>query len=153
MAHIVCNIALGRIGELYRRVENGDPSTARLVLIPLETSGLASDATLKDYDTVADLLAGSTNEQTTMSRKTLSATELASVPTPDDGNDRVDYALPAVTWTAAAGNPVSKVLVCYEPNNSSPSDSNKIPLTIFDATLNPDGNDATLNSGTFFRAS
>ena len=46
MANIVFNIAKGRVAELYGRVEGNDPSTSALILIPIETSGLESDATL-----------------------------------------------------------------------------------------------------------
>jgi len=96
------------------------------------------------------VLAGATNEQTTMGRKFLTDTELAALPAPDDGNDRYDVSLPTVTWTAAAGNAISKILVAYDPNSSA--DSAIIPLTMFDAVLTPSGNDAVLQAGVFFRA-
>jgi len=150
MANIVFNIAKGRVVEYYNRVENNDPGTARLVLVPIETTGLQSDATLIDMDDLAAVLAGATNEQTTMGRKFLTDTELAALPAPDDGNDRYDVSLPTVTWTAAAGNAISKILVAYDPNSSA--DSAIIPLTMFDAVLTPSGNDAVLQAGVFFRA-
>lgn len=153
MAHIVFNIAKGRVVEFYNRVENNDPSTSALILVPLETSGLESDATLIDKDDLAAVLSGTTNEQTTMGRKTLTDTELAALPAPDDGNDRYDVSLPQVTWTAATGNAISKILVCYDANTGAGTDSDIIPLTMFDAVATPSGNDIVLNSGVFFRAS
>jgi hypothetical protein len=153
MANIVFNIAKGRVAELYDRVEGNDPSTAAIILIPIEASGLESDATLIDADTVAAVLAGATNEQTTMGRKTLTDAELAAVPAPDDSNDRNERSLPSVTWTAATGNAISKMLVAYDANAGSGTDADLVPLTMFDCALTPDGNDFTLNSGTFFRAS
>lgn len=153
MANIVFNIAKGRVGELYNRVESNDPSTAALILIPIETSGLESDATLIDVDTVTALLAGATNEQTTMGRKTLTDTELASVPTPDDSNDRNEWSLPTVTWTAASGNAISKMVVAYDANTGSGTDADLIPLTMFDCALTPSGIDFQLTGGVFFRAS
>lgn len=153
MANIVFNIAKGRVAELYQRVENNDPANSALILIPLETSGLQSDATLIDMDTVAAVLAGATNEQTTMGRKTLTDAQLAAVPAPDDTNDRNEVSLPSVTWTAAAGNPISKILVAYDPDTTGGDDTNLVPLTMFDAVATPDGNDLVLNSGVFFRAS
>jgi hypothetical protein len=106
MANIVFNIAKGRVVEYYNRVENNDPSTSALILIPIETSGLESDATLIDKDDVSALLSGATNEQTTMGRKTLTDSDLAALPAPDDTNDRYDVSLPTVTWTAASGNAI-----------------------------------------------
>lgn len=153
MANIVFNIAKGRVVEYYNRVENNDPSTSALILVPIETSGLESDATLIDKDDLAAVLSGTTNEQTTMGRKTLTDTELAALPAPDDTNDRYEVSLPTVTWTAATGNAISKILVCYDANTGAGTDSDIIPLTMFDAVVTPDGNDIQLTSGVFFRAS
>jgi hypothetical protein len=153
LANIVFNIAKGRVVEFYARVENNDPSTSALVLTPIETSGLEADSALIDSDTVADVVDGTTNKQTTMGEKVLTDSELAALPAPDDGNDRYDVSLPQVTWTAASGNAISKILVSYRPNTGSPADSTDIPLTLFDAVVTPDGNDIVLQTGVFFRAS
>lgn len=115
MANIVFNVSKGRGREFYDRVDNNDPSTARLVLIPIETSGLELDSVLIDKDDVAALLAGATNEQTTMGRKFLTDSDL-SASAQDDTNDRLELSLPSVTWTAATGNPISKIVVAYDPN-------------------------------------
>lgn len=153
MANITFNIAKGRAVELYNRVKNNDPANSALILVPIETSGLQSDATLVDMDTLADVLAGSTNEQTTMGRKVLTDAQLAAFPAPDDANDRYDISLPSVTWTAAAGNAISKMIVAYDPDTTGGTDANIIPLTMFDAVVTPDGTDLVLNDGVFFRAS
>lgn len=153
MANIVFNISKGRVVELYNRVKSNDPANSALILVPLETSGLQSDATLIDMDDLAAILAGATNEQTTMGRKTLTDAQLVALPAPDDTNDRYEVALPAVTWTAATGNPISKILVCYDADTTGGTDSNIIPVTMFDAVATPDGNDLVLQAGNFFRAS
>ncbi len=150
MANIVFNIAKGRVVEYYNRVKGNDPSTARLVLIPIETSGLESDATLIDKDDLAAVIAGATNEQTTMGRKFLTDSDLAALPAPDDANDRYEVSLPTVTWTAATGNAISKCVVAYDPNSSA--DSAIIPLCMFDMVVTPDGTDVQLTTGVFFRA-
>lgn len=152
MANIVFNISKGRGVEFYNRVKNNDPSTSAFILIPIETSGLESDATLIDKDDVAAVLSGTTNEQTTMGRKTLTDAELAAFPAPDDANDRYEVSLPTVTWTAASGNAISKILVAYDANTGAGTDSDIIPVTMFDATATPDGNDLVLNAGVFLRA-
>ncbi len=153
MANIVFNIAKGKVAELYDRVKGNDPANSALILIPIETSGLQSDATLIDMDDVAAVLAGATNEQTTMGRKTLTDAQLATIPAPDDSNDRNERSLPSVTWTAASGNAISKILVAYDSDTTGGTDSNLLPLTMFDAAATPDGNDLVLNAGVFFRAS
>jgi len=153
MANIVFNIAKGRVVELYNRVKSNDPANSALILVPIETSGLESDATLIDKDTLTDLLAGTTNEQTTMGRKTLTDADLAALPAPDDANDRMDISLPTVTWSAATGNAISKIAVCYDNDTTSGTDANIVPLTMFDAVVTPDGTDIQLTGGTFFRGS
>lgn len=153
MANIVFNIAKGRVVELYNRVENNDPANSALILVPIETSGLESDATLIDVDTLAALLAGTTNEQTTMGRKTLTDADLAALPAPDDANDRYDVSLPTVTWTGATGNAISKIAVCYDPDTTGGTDANIVPLTMFDFAITPDGSDVQMTGGVFFRAS
>lgn len=151
---IVFNIAKGRVIEFFERVKNNDPSASALVLIPLETTGLETDSVLQDKDTVAAVLSGTTNEQTTMGRKTLTDSDLAAMSsTPDDTNDRNERSIPDVTWSAPTGNPVSKILIAYVPNTGTSTDSDMIPLTLFDRALTPDGNDFKLNGGAFIRAS
>jgi len=152
VAAIVFNIAKGRVVEFYNRVESNDPAASALVLVPLETSGLESDAVLKDKDDLAAVLSGPTNEQTTMGRKVLTDADLAALPAPDDGNDRYQVSLPSVVWTAATGNQVAKILVGYDPNAGGGTDSEIIPLTLMDAIATPDGTDLTLTTGVFFRA-
>lgn len=153
MANIVFNIAKGRVVEYYNRVESNDPSASALIIVPIETSGLESDATLIDADTLAAVLAGTTNEQTTMGRKTLTDTELSALPAPDDTNDRYEVSLPTVTWTAATGNAISKLLVAYDSDTAVGTDSNIVPLTMFDFAVTPSGADIQMTSGVFFRAS
>lgn len=152
MANIVFNIAKGRVVEYYNRVENNDPTNSALILVPIETSGLEADATLIDADTLAALLAGTTNEQTTMGRKTLTDADLAALPAPDDTNDRYEVSLPTVTWTAATGNAISKIAVCYDPDTTAGTDANIIPLTMFDFVQTPSGGDIQMTGGAFFRA-
>lgn len=153
MANVIFNIAKGRFLELFDRVENNDPANSAIVLVPLETSGLESDATLIDKDDLAAVLSGATNEQTTMGRKVLTDADLASVPAPDDTNDRNERSLPTVTWAAAAGNAISKILVCYDPDTTGGTDANITPLLMFDFAQTPSGADIQMTGGVVGRAS
>lgn len=151
MANVVFNIAKGRIVELYNRVKSNDPANSALILVPLETSGLVADATMIDYDDLATLLAGATNEQTTMGRKTLTDASLAALPAPTDASDYYEVELPTQTWTGATGNPISKILVCYDADTTAGTDANILPLTLFDFAITPDGSDVQMTGGPFFR--
>jgi hypothetical protein len=136
MANITFNIAKGRVVEYYNRVKSNDPANSALILVPIETTGLETDAVLIDKDDLSALLAGATNEQTTMGRKTLTDADLAALPAPDDVNDRFDISLPTATWVGTAG-----------------TDANIIPLTMFDFVITPTGADVQMTGGVFFRAS
>lgn len=153
MANIVFNIAKGKVAEYYDRVKGNDPAASAIILVPIETAGLESDAVLIDVDTLTALLAGTTNEQVAnMGRKVLTDAELAAIPAPDDVNDRNERSLPTTTWAAATGNAISKIAVCYDPNTAGGTDAEIVPLTLFDFIQTPTGTDITVVSAVFFRA-
>jgi hypothetical protein len=157
MGNFVFNIAKGRVAEFYNRVDGNDPTNSALVIVVLATSGLESDATLLDMDTLAAVVAGTTNEvtNTNYARKTLTDADLAALAA-DDTNDRMDLDFADQTWTAvAAGDGWSKLLVCYDSDTTGGADSAIIPLTAHDFVVTPDGSDITalINTAGFFRAS
>ncbi|MBK3563222.1 MULTISPECIES: hypothetical protein [unclassified Streptomyces] len=145
MANIVFNIALGKLATYAGLPLTNDA----LIMVPIETSGIVNDATMRDYADLSTLLAGASNEQTTMGRKTL-ASVTATV---DNTNDRVNIDCADVTWTAATGNAISAVVICYDPDTTTGTDSDLIPLTKHDVTMTPDGSDFTLTISDFARAS
>lgn len=153
MADIVFNIAKGRVHQLAKNVDDGSPANSRLIAVPIETSGIEADATLRDHDTLSALLAASNNEQTTMGRKTLAAADITI--TVDDTNERVDIDISDIVWTGATGNAVSAIVICYDPDNTSGTDADLIPLTKHDFVVTPDGSDITavVNAAGFYRAS
>ena len=158
MANGVFNIARGKLAYYYYAVENslvvtatGTPAftsaaDSALVLVLLETTGLEVDDTLNNHDELAALLATATNEQTNQARKVLTDTELAAVPAPNDTSNTLTLIVPDVTWTALAGNPISKLLVCFRPTAAA-GDSAIIPLTYHDFVVTPDGSDVTADVG------
>jgi hypothetical protein len=156
VANEVFNIAKGRVVEYYNRVDSDDPSAAVLVIVVLATSGLEADSVLRDMDTLAAVVAGTTNEvtNTNYARKVLTQADLAAA-TPDDTNDRFDVDIPDQTWTAvAAGDGWSKLLVCYDPSSSGVTNSVIVPMTMHDFVVTPDGSDITaqIAAAGFFRA-
>ncbi len=157
MADFVFNVAKGRIAEIVNRINANDAANSALVILVLATSGLESDATLKDLTTVTALVAGTTNEVTNSgyARKVLDDTSSITV-TVDQGNDRVDVDIPDQTWTAvAAGDGFSKLVIAYDNDTTGGTDTNIIPLTAHDFVVVPDGSDITAQIATagFFRAS
>lgn len=157
MGNFVFNCSKGRVAEMYNRVDTNDPANSALVVVGLATSGLESDATLIDLDTLAAVVAGATNEvtNTNYARKVLTDSDLSAM-APDDTNDWMQIAIPNQTWSAvASGDGWSKLLVCYDGDTTGGSDSNVIPLTAHDFVIVPDGSDIIANFATngVYRAS
>lgn len=159
MADFVFNIAKARVAELYNRVDTDDPTNAALVIVLLATTGLEADSVLKDKDTLAALVSGTTNEATNTgyARKVLTQADLSAL-TVDDTNDRVDLDIPDQTWTALANDgtgAISKLVICYDPDTTGGTDADIIPLTCHDFIITPDGSNttATISSVGFVRAS
>ena len=146
MADIAFNISKGRVVHYASLPATNDA----LVLVPIETTGIESDATLMDYDTLDAILAGASAEQTTMGRKTVTDVTV----TVDDANDRVDVDIPDQTWVAASGNAISALVVCYDPDTTAGDDTTLIPLTKHDFVATPSGGDITAQIATagFYRA-
>jgi hypothetical protein len=145
MANITFNAALGRAAALAALPAASDA----LILIPLETSGLETDAVLKDKDTFADVVSGTTNEQTSVGRKTLSSITV----TVNDSLDRVEIDAADVSWTSPTGNAIGAMVVCYDPDSTTGTDADLIPVTKADVSWTPDGTTFTLAIADFFRAS
>lgn len=155
MADIIFNIALGRY--VYYASQAG-VGNAALVLILCKSSGLEADATLRDHDTIQALLAGTTDECdfTNYARKVITSSVTITV---DDTNNRVDVDAPDQTWVSAGGasnNTVGAAILAFDPDTTSGTDANLIPLVKLDATPNPttDGTNlvGTFNASGFARA-
>lgn len=149
------NIALGRVVELYNRVDLNDPANSALLVVAIDANG-ETDANLKDADTLAAVLALLANEvtNTNYARKVLADADLTAF-APDDANDRVDLDIPDQTWTAvAAGDSWTDLLVCYDSDTTAGTDANIVPLTQHDFAVTPDGTDITaqIAAAGFFRA-
>ena len=141
MANLVFNIAKGRLGTYCDLAAANDA----LILVPIETSGLETDATLKDYTNLATLLAGTTNEQTTAGRKTITSATV----TIDNTNDWVDLDIADQVYTAiAASNPIGAWLICYDPDTTTGTDTTLVPLTKHDLAWTPDGTTFTVQIAT-----
>lgn len=159
MGDFVFNIAKGKVGELYDRVQTNDPANSALVVVLLAATGLETDAVLKDKDTLASVLAGTTNELTNTgySRLTYDDSDL-DPSSPDDINDAFVLNLSVdPNWASIINDGtghIGKLLICYDANTTSGNDSNIVPLTAYDFPVVPDGTEtiAQLSTIGFFRA-
>lgn len=156
MADLVLNIALGRVAELYNRVDTNDPANSVLVVVAIDANG-DTDAAIRDRDDLAALLGGTSNEVTNSgyARKVLSDSDIVAF-APDDTNDRVDLDIPDQTWTGVeAGDAWTDLLVCYDPDSTGGTDSAIVPMTLHDFPITPDGSDVTaqIAAAGFYRAS
>lgn len=145
MADFVHNVAKGAVAEMVR------DSAANLLILLLKVA--EADATMKDYDTVAALLAGTPDEAdfTNYVRKT----GITGTITVDDTNDRVDIDAPDQTWTSAGGasnNTLTDLVFAYQ---NAAADATRIPCTNHDFAVTTDSSDLTcqLNASGFYRAS
>jgi hypothetical protein len=137
MANFVFNAVKGQVATLCAL----PASTDSLIVVCLKTSGLETDATLKDYASLSLLLAGASDEATftNYARKTLTSVTV----TVDNTNDWVDISSAGYTFTAAGGvdsTAVSKTLICYVPSTGA-ADSAILPLFAFDTVFTPDTTD------------
>lgn len=147
MGNVVANVYKGRIAYIATLPAANDA----LIVIPLEATGLVADATLIDYQDAGTMIAGATNEQTTLGRKTVTASVTSTV---DYTNDWVDVDIPDQVWTAGTGNGVGKLCIAYDNDTTGGTDANLIPLTYHDFVVTPDGSDITAQIATagFYRA-
>ena len=156
MGNIIFNRALGRIVELYNRVDTNDPANSALIIVVID-AGATTDAAFKDHDTLSDVLGASTERNTNgWARKTLTDADIVAF-APDDGNDRTDLDIPDQTWTAVAGagGASTDLVICYDGDTAAGTDANITPLTLHDFAVTPDGSDITaqIAAAGFFRAS
>jgi hypothetical protein len=156
MADLIFNISKGRVTELANRVNLNDPTNS-VFTVAAWNAGAMTDATVRDYTTVAAIEADAAAAEVTNSgyaRKTLDQTG-GIVVTTDQTNDRVDIDMPDQTWTAVvAGSAWTDLSVNYDSDSTAGTDSVVVPMTWHDFAVTPDGSDivAQVNAAGFFRA-
>ena len=153
MADLVFNIAKGRVVELCNNVDAGSPANSRLIMIPFNSTD--TDDAVRDCDTVAAVEAlASTAERTAngWNRKTLAAADVTLVL--DDTGNTYSVDITDQNWTPTA-DAVTDLLIAYDADNTTGTDSNLIPLTWHDFAITPDGSQVTaqIAAAGFFGAS
>lgn len=148
MANGVFNIALGRAAYYATLPAASD----RIRVILLKTA--QADDTLRDHDTLAQVLAANTEADfTAYARKTATGVLV----TVNDTSNLVDVDMDDVTWANAGGaanNTLVKLLTAYDPDGTDTL-ANMVPLTFHDFAVTTDGSSITAQvaASGFFRAS
>lgn len=133
MAGFSFNVALGREVEFHNRVDGNDPANSALVLVVLSSTALDIDATLKDYDTLAAILAVN-DEADNVGYARIVITDAGLAPyTVDDTDDSITLPLADQTTAAiTAGDSWAKLLICYDSDTTAGTDANIVPVKAFD---------------------
>jgi hypothetical protein len=134
VAHIEFNISLGREVEFYNNVDSNTPANSALVMMILAASGLETDEVLRDKDSFAAIVSGTTNEvtNTNYARKVLTDANLSAY-TVDDVSDSVTLSIPVQTFTTIlTGDTWAKSVLGYDPDTTGGTDSDIIPIVAHD---------------------
>jgi len=151
MADFVFNIAKGYVAEFCNRVNTNDPTNSAIIVVPINAT--ATDATMKDYDTLSALLGDANVTECTGSNWARKVITTISITVDDTTNDRVECDIADQTWTAvAASNDSTDLVFCYDSDTTGGTDANIIPLTCHDFAITTDGSDVTAQIADFFRA-
>lgn len=113
-------------GKFVRYAELPE-SADKLVWVILASSGLEADATLRDYNTLALILAGANDEATFTgySRQDASGVSVSD----DDANNAQDVDVTSdPQWSPTTAEAIGKILLCYYPVASPADDTTVIPL-------------------------
>lgn len=150
----VFNIAKGRVAELYNRVQTNDPANSALVIVAINR-GAATDSTLEDYETLADVLADADVAEVTntgYARKVLTDADLAPIAA-DHVNDKMVLDAADQAWEeVSAGTAWTDIVICYDPDTTASADANLVPLVSGPFALDPENNRITLQIANFFEA-
>lgn len=153
MTALVPNIALGRVVEFGLRIDGNDPANSAFVVMVLVST--ATDATLKDYDTFAEILNDADTAEATntgYARKIITSVTIGL----DDRLDARSVGVADQTWSAVlAGDDWTHLVVGYDPDTTSGDDTAIVPVHIESFAFSPNGSDVTweVADGGFYRAS
>ena len=156
MPNFIYNRALGRVAEWHNNIFSNTPPNSAFVVEILATTGVETDAVLRDKDDLLALVSGTTNFVTNSgyARKTLTEADILAYG-PDDTADDVKLDLNDITWvTIGAGDGWSDLVLSYDADTTAGTDANVIPATHHDFVVTPDGSNITaqIAAAGYFRA-
>lgn len=119
---LVFNVAKGRFAY-YGSLPAANDALKYILLV---AAGLVSDATLKDYDDVAAILAGASDEATFTSYARQTATGV--VVTVDDTADTVSLDTADPSFSNGSSQAQGKIVLAYDDDTTSGTDANLVPV-------------------------
>ena len=150
MTAIQFNISKGREVEFYNRVDTNDPTNSALIMAVIAAGGEGVNA-LADYASFATLFVSNPEvTNTNYARKVLTDASLSAFVV-DNVNNWILLTLPLQTFTnISAGNVWDIVVVGYDPDTTSGTDSAIIPITAAEIRQNgvplvPSSTDEVIN--------
>jgi hypothetical protein len=131
MAALIPNIAKGKVAY-YAGLPGASDG---LVWLILKASGLESDATLQDYATLATLLAAANDEADFTGYARVVHTASGSVSVDNTNNWALADDTTDPSWSPTTAQSIAKVVCCYDPDTTTGTDADLIPLFIDDYVL------------------
>lgn len=122
MAAFIFNVAKGRFVHYATLPEANDA----FVWVLLQSAGLEADATLRDYDDLAALLAATNDEATFTGYSRVTATGVTV--TVDDTNEWVSVDAADPSWSPTSAQALGKILLCYDPDTTGGTDAQIVPV-------------------------
>lgn len=151
---VVCRQGLGTV-RYYATL----PQTNDAIVLVILQAGHQDDDILRDYDYLSQVLANTANKECTAANYVRKPITSGATITPDNANNRVDVALPTQTWTqlgAMSGSnsqqQIAAILVCYQANTSTGTDSTLQVLSKHYYPFVADGSDRQVTIPNFYRA-
>lgn len=144
MTNFVFTIAAGR-GVRYCDLPLG---TDRLAIVLLQSTGYQGDATVRNYNTLANVLATANLEPTVTNYARKFVTSGITI-TPDTTNHKNTVSIANLSWLAlGSAQALSKLLICYQATSGA-TDAQTIPLFSCDISVTTNGSDynVTISSG------
>jgi hypothetical protein len=127
MAALIPNIAKGKFAYYA-----GLPA-ANDALIWVLCSGTETDDNLRDADTLAAIIALAVDEATFTGYARVTASSVTV--TVDDANNRVDVDAADPSWSPTSAQSLTRIILCYDPDTTTGTDADLIPLFIDDYAL------------------
>lgn len=148
----IFNVAKGRTRTLAELSGANDA----LVWVLLKATGLEADSALKDYDTLAAVLAATNDEADFTNYSRITATNV--VVSVDDTADEMVVDIDPFQYDPAGGaanNLMGKVLLCYDPDTTGGTDADIIPIAAYSFDGQTDGSTMIINpnqNGAYYSA-
>ena len=127
MTALVPNIAKGKLAYYA-----GLPA-ANDALVWVLMSGTETDDNIRDADNLSAIIALAVDEATFTGYALVTASGVTV--TVDDTNNRVDIDAADPSWSPTSAQALTRIVLCYDPDTTTGTDADIVPLFVDDAAL------------------